>query len=168
MQSKELIRYIVVIVIGLILINLHSANLIDIRVAANRLMDERIIELHLLGTAYCFLLGVLLQWRNVLKLAKREVRLKINPLLIPGIILLLISLMHPIFFLYQLGLGLTLPFSKGGIGTNMLLAPLIQGSTTQNILSIISGFIVIEGLYKTNNSSNVIHDLNDVAQDKKP
>lgn len=155
-------------VIGLILINLHSANLIEMRAAAYRLMDERTIELHLLGTTYCFLLGVLLQWRTVLKLAKREVKLKLNPLLIPGIILILISLMHPIFLLYQLGLGLTLPFPKGGGRTNMLLAPLIQGSTTQNILSIISGFIVIEGLNKTNNSLNVIHDLNDVAQYKKP
>ncbi len=147
MQFKELIKYIVVTLIGLFLLNLYSANLMDIGEAARGLMTERIIKLHILASVYCFLLGVLVEWRSVIKLVTREIKLKHSMLLVPGIILLLISLMHPAFIMTELRLFL-LPFPKDGVGINMLIGPFLHASNTQNILSVISGILVIKGLYK--------------------
>lgn len=147
MQFKELIKYIVVILVGLLLLNLYSATLMDIREAAQRLAGDRAIRLHILASFLCFLLGVLVEWRSVLKLVAREMKLTLNLLLVPGIILLVISLMHPSVILFELG-RLHFPFPKDGVGINMLIGPFLHASNTQNILSVISGIIVIKGLYK--------------------
>lgn len=146
MKFKNLIIYIIVIILGIILLNLLTANYIEIKKAADMYMIERIIKLLLLETLYCFLFGVLLKWHSVVKLATREVKLRLNLLFIPGIILLLISSMHPYIISC---LGLHFPFPRGGVGINFLIAPLVYTSNIRNILSVASGTIIIKGLYKS-------------------
>ncbi|MGF7184252.1 hypothetical protein GGQ84_000335 [Desulfitispora alkaliphila] len=151
MKFKELISYIIIGLIGILLLNLYSANSLELREAIDRLMHEKIFKLHLLGVLYIFMLGILVKWRTVLKLVTRKIKLKLNSLLIPGIILLLISSIPPIYILSipsQIGFASTfLPFPRGNVGIDMLLGPLIHGSI-QPMLSALSGVIIIQGLHK--------------------
>ena len=144
MQLKDFIKYFAVTLIGFILLNLFSAVLIDMREAGQQLMAGRIVQLHVLATFYCFLLGVLVEWRPIVKLVAGRLKLNINRALIPGILLLLISLIHPVLLL-QWGVN---PNPAGGFGINMITDPFIQSANGQNLLSVISGIIIIRGLYK--------------------
>ncbi|MCW3491529.1 hypothetical protein [Dethiobacter alkaliphilus] len=151
MQIKDLIKYIVVTLVGLLLLNLYSATLMGLRgdgLGFQSLSLDRAVRLHFFASAYCVLLGVLVEWRSVVKLVTREIKLKPNLLLVPGIIFLLVSLMHPGFIIIVLRQRLHLPFPNGGVGINMLIGPLLT-SSTQNILSVISGILVIKGLHKS-------------------
>jgi len=105
----------------------------------------RTAQLHIFATIYCFLLGVLVKWPAVINIVTGKTPLKVNRLWIAGALLLAISLIHSVYFIRM---GITLPFPAGGFGINMLTGPFNQSSNPQNILAVISGIMIINGLYK--------------------
>jgi hypothetical protein len=143
-QRKRIIPYIVVGIVGFILMNLIASNALDMQVSASRLESTKLVNLHLLGTLYCFLLGVLLEWRTVERLIKKDIKMSFSPLLIPGLILLLISCISPVIVITRIGIDL--PFPHGKSFLSFFTGPLAQSSRVQNLLAVIAGSMIIRGL----------------------
>ena len=110
--------------IGILLLNLLSANFFNMQEVAHRAQLERLRTMHLLSILYCLLIGVLINWRAVENLVLRKTKLKPNLLLIPGALLLLISAMHVSFVFEYISWDFHFPFPIGGVGLDMLLGPL--------------------------------------------
>ena len=145
-QWKRIISYIVVGIIGVILVNLIASNSLDMQASVSRLEVNEAIMQHLLATLYCFLLGVLLEWRTVVRLIKKERKLLASPLLIPGLILLLISCLSPVVILMRMGIFLPFPHSTKFL--SFFFGPLAQSSRVQNLLAVVAGSLIIRGLSK--------------------
>lgn len=146
-KYKKILPYIVVGLLAILLVNLIAANYLEMRDYANRLQVGNVITRHLAGTLYCFLLGLLLEWKTIVKLAKRKITLHFSPLLILGVIILAISCIAPVTIIMQF--GLCKPFPAGTGLLNFFIGPLAQSSNIQNILAVIAGCMIIRGI--TNN-----------------
>jgi|GEM_PF-2366013 len=145
MRFKKAIPYIIATIIGILLINLLASHYMQMEKATQMFDLETIMQTYFLGTLYCFLIGVLLKWRAVAMLIMKKVKLRLNLLLVPGVLLLLVSFLNPG---YYVTLGVYMPFPEGGVGMNMLLGPLQLTMRIQNILSVIAGTIIVRGFYK--------------------
>ena len=143
MQNKQkvirIVKYIVVALIGIILLNLLCTNYLSSQEYARRLEGGRVQPFHLLSTLYCLLIGALINWRAIENLVLRKTKLKPNRLLIPGALLLLISAIHPAVVFQYIAQGFYLPFPTAGVGLNMLLGPLSCMSGIQYIIAVIAG-----------------------------
>jgi uncharacterized membrane protein YhaH (DUF805 family) len=151
MKFKKLFSYVVVGIIGILLANLIAANHLEMSGYAKRLQIEKVLVGHLIGTLYCFLFGLLLEWKTIVALTRREISLHISSLLILDIAILAISCISPATIMMQFGLQLPFP-----IGTKLLsffFGPLAQSSNMQNILAVIAGSMIIRGLTKKCQSS---------------
>ena len=146
MQWKRILLYLAIGIIGILLINLFASHYIQMEKAAQSFDMQKMKSLYFLGPLYCFLLGVLIRWRAVQMLITREIKLRPNLLLVPGILLLFAGCLSPA---HIVPLGVHLPFPEGGVGLNMLLGPLEVSARINNILSIIAGAVIVRGLYKT-------------------
>jgi hypothetical protein len=152
MKNKQnvirIVKYIVVTLIGIILLNLLCANLFSHQEYARRLEVGKVQLFHLLSTLYCFLMGALINWRAIENLVLRKTKLKPNRLLIPGALLLLVSAVHPAVVFQYIAQGLYMPFPTGGVGLNMLLGPLTYTSGIQHMIAVIAGVLMTRGLYQ--------------------
>ena len=152
MQNKQkvirIVKYIVVALIGIILLNLLCANYLSSQEYARRLEVGGVQLFHLLSTLYCLLMGALINWRAIENLVLRKTKLKPNRLLIPGVLLLLISAIHPAVVFQYIAQGFYLPFPAGGVGLNMLLGPLSCTSGIQHMIAVIAGTLITRGLYQ--------------------
>ena len=144
--SKKILSYVVVGALGILLENLIASNQLSTNEAARDLHEKKGVLCHIYGGIYSFLLGVLLEWRTVTKLFKKEIKLSPSGLLIPGILILLISFISPIIFMMRF--GISLPFPKGNSPSSFIFGPLIHSSIIQKQLSVIAGSIIIKGLSK--------------------
>ena len=145
MQLKRVLPYIAVGILGILLLNLIASNALLMEKYGNRL-EMKAALIHILVTLYCFLFGVLLEWRTVVKLVKREAKPSLSPLLIPGFIILLISCISPIIFVMHV--GIIFPFPDGTGFLNFLVGPLALSSRIQNILAVAAGVMIMRGLSK--------------------
>jgi hypothetical protein len=142
---KKIVPYFVVGILGILLINLIASNYLALSKSASRIEIDEVVMQHIRGTLYCLLLGVLLEWRTVVKLIKREAKLSFSPLLIPGIIILLISSLSPFTFLR---FGINFPFPDSTNFLSFFVGPLSQSFGIQNILAVIAGSIIGKSLSK--------------------
>ncbi len=101
--------------------------------------------LHISAMVFCFLFGVLLEWRLLVSIFSKKLSIILNFTLILGLIIFLIGLFPPVFYLMEFG-SLHLPFPKGGIGINVLFGMLNQFSNVQAILSVTAGTMIIKGI----------------------
>ena len=145
MKSKKIIMYIGVFFIAVLILNVYSSLLWDIKEAASQLDVNRMTMSHISAMIFCFLFGVLLEWRLLISIFSKKVSIKLSFSLILGLILFLIGLFPPVFYLMEFG-SLHLPFPKGGIGINVLFGMLNQFSSVQAILSVAAGTLVIKGI----------------------
>lgn len=145
-KSKKILSDIVVGLIEILLINLIAANYLEMRDDANRLQIENVITRHLIGALYCFLVGLLIEWETIVKIAKREILLHFSPLLLFGIITLAISCIAPATIIMQFGLCKPFPTSTGLL--SFFIGPLAQSSLIQDILAVIAGCMIIRGITK--------------------
>jgi uncharacterized membrane protein YhaH (DUF805 family) len=145
MKFKKLFSYVVVGILGILLANLIAANYLEIRGYANRFQIEKLFMGHLIGTLYCFLFGLLLEWKTIVALARREIALHISSLLILGIVVLAISCISPAIILR---FGLYLPFPAGSKLLSFFIGPLSQSSNIQNILAVTAGCMILRGMTK--------------------
>ncbi len=152
MKNKQsvvrIVKYIVVTLIGIILLNLLCANFLSFQEYARRLETGKVQLFHLLSTLYCFLMGALINWRAIEKLVLRKTQLKPNRLLIPGALLLLMSAVHPAIVFQYIAQGFYMPFPIAGVGLNMLLGPLTCTSGIQYMIAVIAGTLITRGLYQ--------------------
>lgn len=145
-KLKKIITYFALSVIGILILGFLSANTRAISTAANMMQFNEVAELHLLGTLYCFLFGILLSWRNFEGLIKRDIQIKFNKFFILGIFLLLISSIHPSYIMIKLGPFVGASDSVGNIWIYILTAPLRLTTNIHNILSVLAGMAVIKGI----------------------
>lgn len=145
MNSKKIITYIGIFFIALLILNVYSSLLWDIKGAASQLDVNRMIMLHISAMIFCSMFGVLLEWERLISVFSKKVSIKLNFTLILGLILFLIGLFPPVFYLMEFG-SLHLPFPKGGIGINVLFGMLNQFSNVQAILSVTAGTLIIKGV----------------------
>lgn len=139
---KKFIQYLVVFIIGLIILNIIAEILRSmamdvegiIRIDAERLWNYFYISL------LSILFGTLIEWKRVLKILKGD--LKINWLMIPTVILLIISLI-PYTYTFQL-VGIA---SFRHIPFGILFAPM-QHTHTLFMLGILSGIMLVRSLKK--------------------
>jgi len=144
MQWKRILLYLAIGIIGILLINLIASNSLLIEKGVSEIDITKAIALHILGTLYCFLLGVLLEWRIIEKLIKKEAKLGFSPLLIPGIIILLIGAIPPIMI--AILFGIHFPFPEGTTILSFFIGPLSHSSKIQNLLAVIAGSIITKSL----------------------
>lgn len=146
MQWKRLIPYGIVGTLGILLMNLIASTYLSLPGHFSAIEASEAVKQHLLGTLYCFLLGVLLEWRTVVKLIKKEVRLGFSPRLVPGLVILLVGCISPMMIIMKI--GIFFPFPIHTSFRSVLFGPLAQSSTVQNILAVIAGSIIIKSLAK--------------------
>lgn len=151
MKSKKIMTYIGVFVIALFILNIYSSLLWDTREAASKLDVNRMVLLHIYAMICCFLFGVLLEWKRVILIFKNRPSIKISFSLILGLILLLIAIFPPMFYVMELD-SFHLPFPKDGIGVNMFFGVVNQASNVQAILSVVAGTLIIKGISREINS----------------
>jgi len=147
MKYKKIFEYIIVALIGIVLLNLVTANHLAMEEAVREIDNKRLTQLHAIKMIYGFILGMLLNYSIILKYFEGNIRPNLN--LIPGIFLLGISFIPPIYILQQF--GIMMPIGIGSPGLNWLLAPLEYSSYIQFILSMIAGILITKGFYKPNN-----------------
>ncbi len=145
MNWKKTIVFIGVGFVAWLLLSVYTSLLLDIRLAASRLDVNQMTMLHIYAMIVCFLFGVLLEWKQLVSLFSNKISVKISSKLILGVILLLISLLPPVFYVMQFS-SLHMPFPKGGVGINMVFGLFNQFSNVQAILSVVAGTLVIKGL----------------------
>lgn len=145
MNLKKTMIYTGVLLIAWLLLNIYSSLLLDIRIAASRLDVDQMIMLHIFAMIVCFLFGVLLEWKHLVSLFSKKLTRKISISLILGVILLLTSLLPPMFYIMEFS-SFHMPFPKGGVGINMVFGLFNQFSNVQAILSVTAGTLVIKGL----------------------
>jgi Na+/H+-translocating membrane pyrophosphatase len=120
----------------MLLINLIASNYLSLSESAAGLQNEKAVMLHILGTLYCFLLGVLVEWRTVVKLIKKEAKLSFSTPLIPGFIILLISCISPIIIITRIGIIFPFPFTSF---LSFFIGPLSHSTRIQNLFSVVAG-----------------------------
>ncbi len=143
MQLKRIIPYVVVGVLGMLLMNLIASNYFLLRTSINRIEIHESTIRHLLGTLYCFLLGVLLEWRTVVKLIKKKTKISFS---IPLIRHSYFSgkLHSPVMLLMRFGIILPFPYSTNFL--SLLIGPMSQSSLIQNLLAVVAGNLIIKSL----------------------
>ena len=143
MKLKAIIPYIIVGVVGILLLNLIAFNnMLTTPTGIDRL-EVNTAE-HLVGTLYCFLFGLLIEWKRILGFIKREIKLHFSPLFIIGIIILAISCIPQIAVL--LWCGIPNPFPAGTSLSSIFIGPLVHSSIIQSILAVTAGCVIIRGL----------------------
>ena len=145
MNSKKIIMYIGVFFIAVLILNVYSSLLWDIKEAASQLDVNRMTMSHISAMIFCSMFGVLLEWERLISVFSKRISIKLNFKLILGLIIFLIGLFPPVFYLMEFG-SLHLPFPKGGIGINVLFGMLNQFSNVQAILSVTAGTLIIKGI----------------------
>lgn len=146
MNYKRIVGYTLIIILGILILNLLAANQSNMQAAADRLHTHRLTRLHLIRAVYGLILGLLVKWQVIIKLIQGNFeRNLMNLKLFSGVLLFLISLFPPMAFSQQFGLSTPFPLSQ--IGIHIIWAP-FQYGTTQLIISIISGVLIAEGLYR--------------------
>jgi fructose-specific phosphotransferase system IIC component len=141
-----MIPYAVVGILAMLLLNLIASNYFLLRTSINRIEVHESTIRHLLGTLYCFLLGVLLEWRTVVKLIKKETRASFSILFIPSFLILAVSCISPVMILMRFGLILPFPHSTNFL--SLLIGPMSQSSLIQNLLAVVAGSMIMKGLSK--------------------
>ena len=144
MKLKTIIPYIVVGIIGILLLNLIAWTYLSRTIGINRIDLEEAAMQHLAGTLFCFLFGLLIEWKIIIGLIKRERKLHFSPLLILGIIILAISCIPPEAVFMQFGLRSPFPISTRL--QDFFIGPIAQSSKIQSILAVTSGCLITRGM----------------------
>lgn len=100
---------------------------------------------HGIAMLLCFALGLLLEHQSLIQRLSHKEKLKTSFSFYFGFILLILSLIPPVFYLVYLG-SLHPPFPKGGVGINMVTGLFNQFSNVQAILSVMAGSLIVKGL----------------------
>jgi hypothetical protein len=136
---KKVFQYMIVILLGLVILNL----IIEIHRSMNISLVNRIDPLKLLYTSVLgVLFGFLIEWRNCLKIFGGYI--KINCLLLPSVILLIVSLLPITYKMIKLGI---LGTSYRVIPHGIFLAPLLN-STTIIIVNVLVGVLLVRSFVK--------------------
>lgn len=152
---KDIGAYLLVFFIGLLLLHLMAAAQFEYNEANQRLSTDEMLKPYLIKYLGGILMGVLVKWRTVLKIAQGEIN--INLKLLPGIILGLISL-FPVWFLPRLfpiytppldfsSLSRLLSLGLEGLPT-LFFSPFMIGGGIPLVLSVAAGVLMIEGLHE--------------------
>lgn len=148
MKMKKYILYMSLFLGALMIVNLYAAMMMDLRVAVGRIEVNQMYVLHSLAMILCFLLGILLEFRRTVLILTKKCPVKLSPVLLVGMLLFMIALLPPIFYIQEVGV-LYQPFPKGGLGVNLFFGALNQSSHVHSILSVVSGSLFIKGLSQT-------------------
>lgn len=143
MNYKKITWYVLVVILGVLLFNLLTANNIKMQYAANRIEVEEVVKLHFPRVIYGLLLGLLVKWQIIIQCFKGNIHLNFK--LIVGTIIFLTSLIPPVVAMQFLSLAS--PFPQGPIGMNMIKAPFLDG-TNQLVLSVMAGVLIAEGFHE--------------------
>ncbi len=144
MKIKKIILYVIVAILGVLLLNLIATAQIKASECGYYLDTDGLVLWHAFGGVFAFLFGVLLEWRTVVKLLKKEIRLGFSWLHICAIVILIISLIPPsIIIIY---IGIRFPFTHGAGGFSLIAGALAHSSVVQKILSVVAGSFIIKGL----------------------
>ncbi|GGM41260.1 hypothetical protein GCM10011351_29310 [Paraliobacillus quinghaiensis] len=136
----KVIQYVIVVILGLTIINAISA-INDVVTSNGSIMLGQDTDWnYFYMTLLSILLGVLIEWKRLLKIITGN--LKLNWLIVPSVILLIISLIPMSLIVEQLGFVSYHNFLQG-----ILFAPL-QDINTILILGILSGILLIRSLIK--------------------
>gem|GEM_PF-4089373 len=153
---KEIIKYVIVFVVGFILLQLITMTNMELSKAIERIDTEKMVVPYLFRSLCGIFFGFLIKWRAFLKLFRGNAG--VNAKLFPGILLALISL-TPHFYLARL-FRLSGPFTFSTIQDifsyefssviNMLfVSPVVfGGGAVIMVLSVSAGLLIVEGLYK--------------------
>ena len=146
MKLKAIIPYIIVGVLGILLLNLIAFNnQLTTPTGIDRL-EVNAAE-HLVGTLWCFLFGLLVEWKTIVRFVKRETRFQFSPLIIIGFIILAISCLPQIAVV--IWCGIPGPFPAGTRLSNFFIGPLAHSSIIQSILAVTAGCIIVRGMAKS-------------------
>ena len=136
-----------VAIVGIIILNLLTANHLALQDAAGRGETGDLTRLHFVRIGYGLSLGLLVRWRWIVKRIKERNKPVFTSLtFVSGLVLLFISIFPPIAYLQQF--GLSTPFPQSSIGLHVLWAPFNYGMS-QTILSVLAGILLVEGLDKS-------------------
>ena len=144
MNIRKFIPYIIVAALGILLLNLVATAQIHAHTSAQKIDMNSYVMWHIIGAAFAFLFGVLTEWRNLLKLVKKELRTGFSALCAFGILLFAISLIPPSTFLTTFGINF--PFTYGGGSFSLIVGAMTHSSIVQYILSVVAGGMLIKGL----------------------
>jgi hypothetical protein len=145
----KIFEYTLVTLIGIVLLNLLTTNYFALDEASRNVDITRLYQLHAIKVFYGFLFGILINYRTIVKYFGGNIGPNLT--LLPGLVLLAISLVPPIHILYQFGINM--PMGMGSPGLNYLFAPLQYSSTSQLMLSLIAGILISRGFYQPKNNN---------------
>ena len=147
---KEIIAYVVVFFLGVFLLQVMVTAQIEYASVAERMRWERMVELHIARALTGIFIGVLIKWRDVIKILQGNIN--INLALIPGIAMgvasfFTISLIFFFGITHPVELSELFSYEIGEFFTSLFIAPFMWGGGIYLILSVASGVLIVEGLY---------------------
>lgn len=146
MKTKTIIPYVVVLIMGVLLLNIIATSQLNGYEFAKQFDIKGAVLWHILGGVFAFLFGVLLEWRTVVKLLRREIRPSISWLHICAVLIFIISLIPPVIIVMHI--GIKFPFTTGTGSFSLIGGALSHSSIVQGILSVTAGSATIKACIK--------------------
>lgn len=140
---RKALQYSVVIILGLIILNSVVEIYKNINTSPLARVDAEMLRGYFYISLLSILFGILIEWKNVLNIFAGY--FKVNLLIFPSFILLIVSLLPITYKMLKLGMmGTSYRVFPHGI----FLAPLLN-STTIIILNVLVGVLLVRSFNRT-------------------